>query len=171
MDSETTGRSSRQFASPSLLFKRRRLFCRVIHGIRISGIELELVCTGGLSRRIFSHANIFFICSYARGCYPTVYSLVYLFVPGASNFCVACGHGGHTYHLMTWFESMDMCPSGCGCRCLEVGTFIVDWPHPPPWLMLSRNICGVRVESCWKDACEAWFVVSCRLVQRVVTCY
>lgn len=50
-----------------------------------------------------------------------------LFVTGASNFCVACGHGGHTYHLMTWFESMDVCPSGCGCRCLEVGTFIVDW--------------------------------------------
>lgn len=47
-------------------------------------------------------------------------------VRGASNFCVACGHGGHTYHLMTWFESMDVCPSGCGCRCLEVGTFIVD---------------------------------------------
>lgn len=46
---------------------------------------------------------------------------------GASNFCVACGHGGHTYHLMSWFESMDVCPSGCGCRCLEVGTFIVDW--------------------------------------------
>ena len=58
--------------------------------------------------------------------FSTVFSLVYLFVPGASNFCVACGHGGHTYHLMTWFESMDMCPSGCGCRCLEVGTFIVD---------------------------------------------
>ncbi|CAH3138838.1 unnamed protein product [Porites lobata] len=47
-------------------------------------------------------------------------------VRGASNFCVACGHGGHTYHLKAWFESMDVCPSGCGCRCLEVGTFIVD---------------------------------------------
>ncbi|PFX34828.1 WD repeat-containing protein 59 [Stylophora pistillata] len=47
-------------------------------------------------------------------------------VRGASNFCVACGHGGHTYHLMTWFETMDVCPTGCGCRCLEVGTFIVD---------------------------------------------
>ncbi|KAK2554683.1 GATOR complex protein WDR59 [Acropora cervicornis] len=47
-------------------------------------------------------------------------------VRGASNFCVACGHGGHAYHLLTWFESMDVCPTGCGCRCLEVGTFIVD---------------------------------------------
>ena len=50
----------------------------------------------------------------------------HLIAPGASNFCVACGHGGHTYHLMTWFERMEVCPSGCGCRCLEVGTFIVD---------------------------------------------
>lgn len=47
-------------------------------------------------------------------------------VRGASNFCVACGHGGHAYHLLTWFESMDVCPTGCGCRCLEVDTFIVD---------------------------------------------
>lgn len=47
-------------------------------------------------------------------------------VRGASNFCVACGHGGHAYHLLTWFETMDVCPAGCGCRCLEVGTFIVD---------------------------------------------
>ncbi|XP_020622090.1 WD repeat-containing protein 59-like [Orbicella faveolata] len=52
--------------------------------------------------------------------------ICHIAVRGASNFCVACGHGGHTYHLMTWFETMEVCPSGCGCRCLEVGTFIVD---------------------------------------------
>ena len=71
-------------------------------------------------------------CHFLDDCFSCVSQVfisccfLFYFLPGASNFCVACGHGGHTYHLMTWFETMDVCPSGCGCRCLEVGTFIVD---------------------------------------------
>ncbi|GLG98684.1 GATOR complex protein WDR59 [Gryllus bimaculatus] len=38
---------------------------------------------------------------------------------GSSNFCLVCGHGGHTNHMMAWFEIETVCPTGCGCNCLE----------------------------------------------------
>ncbi|KAL0978016.1 hypothetical protein UPYG_G00164820 [Umbra pygmaea] len=44
-------------------------------------------------------------------------------VRGSSNFCLSCGHGGHTSHMMEWFRTQDECPSGCGCRCLLQSTF------------------------------------------------
>ena len=37
---------------------------------------------------------------------------------GLSNFCLACGHGGHSEHMMSWFETETQCPSGCGCYCV-----------------------------------------------------
>ncbi|XP_055933393.1 GATOR complex protein WDR59-like isoform X2 [Argiope bruennichi] len=40
-------------------------------------------------------------------------------VKGCSSFCMVCGHGGHTTHMQKWFSDMDVCPSGCGCYCLE----------------------------------------------------
>ncbi|XP_053722133.1 GATOR complex protein WDR59 isoform X2 [Synchiropus splendidus] len=39
-------------------------------------------------------------------------------VRGSSNFCLSCGHGGHTSHMMDWFRRRDECPAGCGCNCL-----------------------------------------------------
>lgn len=50
-----------------------------------------------------------------------------MIVLGVSNFCVVCGYGGYMYYFMIWFEIMEVCFLGCGCRCLEVGMFIVDW--------------------------------------------
>ncbi|XP_022107319.1 GATOR complex protein WDR59-like isoform X2 [Acanthaster planci] len=38
-------------------------------------------------------------------------------VKGSSSFCLACGHGGHTSHMLEWFKTEDVCPTGCGCRC------------------------------------------------------
>jgi hypothetical protein len=38
---------------------------------------------------------------------------------GLSNFCLSCGHGGHTAHLTQWFKSENECPTGCGCQCLK----------------------------------------------------
>lgn len=38
---------------------------------------------------------------------------------GPSNFCIVCGHGGHTYHLASWFKNETVCPTGCGCYCLQ----------------------------------------------------
>uniref|UniRef100_A0A3Q2DLS9 WD repeat domain 59 n=1 Tax=Cyprinodon variegatus TaxID=28743 RepID=A0A3Q2DLS9_CYPVA len=44
-------------------------------------------------------------------------------VRGLSNFCLSCGHGGHTAHMMDWFRRRDECPAGCGCPCLLQSTF------------------------------------------------
>lgn len=41
-----------------------------------------------------------------------------LVVKGQSMFCLACSHGGHTHHMREWFSSNNVCPTGCGCRCL-----------------------------------------------------
>eukprot|EP00795_Rhopilema_esculentum_P001709 gene1709-16188_t len=45
---------------------------------------------------------------------------------GLLSFCVACGHGGHTLHLMGWFQKMDSCATGCGCFCLKNGSVVSD---------------------------------------------
>ena len=42
-----------------------------------------------------------------------------LSLAGASSFCLACGHGGHSSHMMAWFQGHDVCPTGCGCKCLQ----------------------------------------------------
>ncbi|XP_077419336.1 GATOR2 complex protein WDR59 isoform X2 [Vanacampus margaritifer] len=44
-------------------------------------------------------------------------------VRGSSHFCLSCGHGGHTGHMMDWFRKQDQCPAGCGCRCLQQSNF------------------------------------------------
>ncbi|KAK6185511.1 hypothetical protein SNE40_007729 [Patella caerulea] len=48
-------------------------------------------------------------------------------VRGASNFCLACGHGGHTKHILDWFEKETECPTGCGCNCLSKNPMIFGW--------------------------------------------
>ncbi|KAG8200611.1 hypothetical protein JTE90_022233 [Oedothorax gibbosus] len=55
------------------------------------------------------------------GCKKYCFSCVIcgIAVKGCSSFCVVCGHGGHTTHMQEWFSDMEVCPSGCGCRCLE----------------------------------------------------
>ncbi|KAH9507691.1 GATOR complex protein wdr59 [Bulinus truncatus] len=40
-------------------------------------------------------------------------------VRGLSEVCLACGHGGHIIHMMEWFTQQSVCPSGCGCKCLQ----------------------------------------------------
>lgn len=44
-------------------------------------------------------------------------------VKGLSNFCMVCGHGGHTAHLMEWFQTQSVCPTGCGCKCTRENFF------------------------------------------------
>lgn len=50
-------------------------------------------------------------------------AICHVAVRGSSNFCLSCGHGGHTSHMMDWFRSQDECPTGCGCHCLLQSTF------------------------------------------------
>lgn len=45
--------------------------------------------------------------------------ICHISVRGPSNFCIFCGHGGHTQHLATWFATKTLCPTGCGCYCLQ----------------------------------------------------
>ncbi|XP_075796784.1 GATOR2 complex protein WDR59 isoform X1 [Pelodiscus sinensis] len=50
-------------------------------------------------------------------------AICHVAVRGSSNFCLTCGHGGHTSHMMEWFRTQEVCPTGCGCRCLLESTF------------------------------------------------
>ncbi|XP_055756035.1 GATOR complex protein WDR59-like [Salvelinus fontinalis] len=50
-------------------------------------------------------------------------AICHVAVRGSSNFCLSCGHGGHTSHMMEWFRTQDQCPTGCGCQCLLQSTF------------------------------------------------
>ncbi|KAJ8252576.1 hypothetical protein COCON_G00218880 [Conger conger] len=50
-------------------------------------------------------------------------AICHVAVRGSSNFCLSCGHGGHTSHMMEWFRSQEVCPTGCGCHCLLQNTF------------------------------------------------
>ncbi|XP_058484871.1 GATOR complex protein WDR59 isoform X3 [Solea solea] len=50
-------------------------------------------------------------------------AICHVAVRGSSNFCLSCGHGGHTSHMMEWFRRQDECPAGCGCHCLMQSTF------------------------------------------------
>ncbi|KAI9022925.1 hypothetical protein CLU79DRAFT_791747 [Phycomyces nitens] len=46
-------------------------------------------------------------------------SLCHVLVRGLVNFCIKCGHGGHSHHIKEWFEmNQTVCPTGCGCHCL-----------------------------------------------------
>uniref|UniRef100_A0A3Q3W2H1 RWD domain-containing protein n=1 Tax=Mola mola TaxID=94237 RepID=A0A3Q3W2H1_MOLML len=50
-------------------------------------------------------------------------AICHVAVRGSSNFCLSCGHGGHTSHMLDWFRRQDECPAGCGCHCLLQSTF------------------------------------------------
>ncbi|TRY58336.1 hypothetical protein DNTS_031779 [Danionella cerebrum] len=50
-------------------------------------------------------------------------AICHVAVRGSSNFCLSCGHGGHTNHMMDWFRWQEVCPTGCGCHCLLQSTF------------------------------------------------
>lgn len=47
-------------------------------------------------------------------------SICHTLVRGLVNFCIRCGHGGHSTHIKEWFVdyNRDVCPTGCGCKCL-----------------------------------------------------
>lgn len=43
----------------------------------------------------------------------------HILVKGLVNFCVHCGHGGHSKHMEDWFVTNQQvyCMTGCGCKC------------------------------------------------------
>lgn len=40
-------------------------------------------------------------------------------VKGLLNWCQVCGHGGHPSCVKKWYEKFEMCPSGCGHKCVS----------------------------------------------------
>ncbi|XP_046619943.1 GATOR complex protein WDR59 isoform X1 [Neodiprion virginianus] len=52
-------------------------------------------------------------------------AICHISVRGPSNVCVVCGHGGHTEHLAAWFTTKTLCPTGCGCYCLNESTTLM----------------------------------------------
>ncbi|XP_033625882.1 GATOR complex protein WDR59-like [Asterias rubens] len=55
-------------------------------------------------------------CEHCRS-YSFQCALCHTAVKGSSSFCLACGHGGHTTHMLQWFKTETVCPTGCGCLC------------------------------------------------------
>ncbi|GAA5948228.1 hypothetical protein JCM3765_001326 [Sporobolomyces pararoseus] len=47
--------------------------------------------------------------------------ICHLLVQGLASNCSNCGHVGHLDCLEKWYESEDICPTGCGCRCVSSG--------------------------------------------------
>ncbi|KAF1800863.1 hypothetical protein FB192DRAFT_1422836 [Mucor lusitanicus] len=43
----------------------------------------------------------------------------HILVKGLVNFCIHCGHGGHSSHMEDWFATNQQvyCMTGCGCKC------------------------------------------------------
>ncbi|XP_054856690.1 GATOR complex protein WDR59 isoform X2 [Eublepharis macularius] len=61
-------------------------------------------------------------CAFCKG-FAFQCAICHVAVRGSSNFCLTCGHGGHTSHMMEWFRTQEVCPTGCGCHCLLENTF------------------------------------------------
>ncbi|KAG9399817.1 GATOR complex protein wdr59 [Aphanomyces cochlioides] len=65
-------------------------------------------------------------------------SVCELVVRGQSIFCMNCGHGGHTNHLVDWFATENACPTGCGCWCKQApGSMEFHMPPTTPHLARS----------------------------------
>uniref|UniRef100_A0A0M3IEN0 Cytochrome b5 heme-binding domain-containing protein n=1 Tax=Ascaris lumbricoides TaxID=6252 RepID=A0A0M3IEN0_ASCLU len=42
-------------------------------------------------------------------------------VSGLVTACALCHHGGHSEHILEWFQQNNNCPCGCGCECKASG--------------------------------------------------
>ncbi|XP_055355079.1 GATOR complex protein WDR59-like [Paramacrobiotus metropolitanus] len=111
------------------LYKRE--YCDLLHSFRLLNKRAEILkCLGQLPD---PHRGIEFysLChkcdrevrgSQCFNCKKTAVSCSICHGPvkGLSTFCILCGHGGHLVHMEEWFQYNGICPSGCGCSCLEV---------------------------------------------------
>nr|XP_048673034.1 GATOR complex protein WDR59 isoform X3 [Caretta caretta] len=80
------------------------------------GIEFGVYCTHCRSEVRGTQ------CAICKG-FTFQCAICHVAVRGSSNFCLTCGHGGHTSHMMEWFRTQEVCPTGCGCHCLLESTF------------------------------------------------
>ncbi|XP_068117783.1 GATOR2 complex protein WDR59 isoform X3 [Hyperolius riggenbachi] len=80
------------------------------------GIEFGVYCTHCRSEVRGTQ------CAICKG-FTFQCAICHVAVRGSSNFCLSCGHGGHTAHMLEWFSTQEVCPTGCGCHCLLESTF------------------------------------------------
>jgi hypothetical protein len=57
--------------------------------------------------------------SYCKLCQDFAFrcSICDISVRGLFTFCEICHHGGHLNHMVEWFSTKRLCPTGCGCQC------------------------------------------------------
>ncbi|KAL3908755.1 MAG: hypothetical protein SGILL_008364, partial [Bacillariaceae sp.] len=95
-----------------------------------TGLEVACLCpTCGteVESKTSSYCNV---CKdYAFRC-----SICDIAVRGLSTFCETCHHGGHLNHMVEWFSTKRLCPTGCGCQC----TFSTPFA-PPQVAEISSN--------------------------------
>uniref|UniRef100_A0A915J298 WD repeat-containing protein 59 n=1 Tax=Romanomermis culicivorax TaxID=13658 RepID=A0A915J298_ROMCU len=79
---------------------------------RHDGVEYRMLCRTCNTECLSS--------SYCHSCRSSVgFSCVIckIAVKGLASICALCLHGGHTKHMLSWFQEHNKCPSGCGCTC------------------------------------------------------
>jgi hypothetical protein len=79
--------------------------------------EINLDSTGSSSSALSSSRSASIWCSKCRRCVDLCH-LCQQPVKGLLHWCQICGHGGHVDCVKKWFQRFEVCPSGCGHRCL-----------------------------------------------------
>jgi len=78
-----------------------------------------------------------FFCASCR-CFGFKCVICNIAVRGLSNFCINCGHGGHSFHMAHWFQRENYCPAGCGCKCV-MDNPLTHEPLPDPLSLPSHH--------------------------------
>lgn len=66
----------------------------------------------------------------------------HILVKGLVNFCIHCGHGGHSNHMEDWFVTNQQvyCMTGCGCKCALESLEINTWIKKLFWVFIQQDI-------------------------------
>lgn len=83
------------------------------HKINQRGLEVACLCPT-CGTEIESKTS-----SYCQICGDFAFrcSICDIAVRGLFTFCEICHHGGHLNHMVEWFSTKRLCPTGCGCQC------------------------------------------------------
>ena len=90
--------------------------------------------------------------------YPSYRFLLLVHCTGSSTFCLSCGHGGHSKHMMEWFSKYSTCPAGCDCSCLESSGWT--WSYCLLWYL--HTICIINysynniINNYYDVVCGGW---------------
>ncbi|XP_053594553.1 GATOR complex protein WDR59 isoform X1 [Microplitis demolitor] len=131
-----TGRSIRLLdENNTLLYDRyKKVYAEVLHRWRLLDGRAQILKHVSVahidSQKDVKIQNECHLCMHTNrgpqctGCKRLSFQCIicHISVRGHSTFCIVCGHGGHTQHLAAWFTNEKVCPTGCGCACLQEST-------------------------------------------------